>query len=73
MGLGGQESRKAQPGKHCRGKTLSHLHRRDVYNACFTKAYLYLVNQDHSAWTWELDRAGFHFLLNGCTIDDITI
>ena len=29
------------------------------------KSYLYLVNQDHSAWTWELDRAAFRFLLNG--------
>jgi len=26
------------------------------------KAYLYLVNQDQSAWTWELDRAAFSFL-----------
>ena len=23
------------------------------------KAYLYLVNQDQSAWTWELDRTVF--------------
>jgi hypothetical protein len=25
------------------------------------QAYLYIVNQDKSAWTWELDRATFHF------------
>lgn len=28
------------------------------------KAYLYLVNQDKSAWTWELDRAAIHFPSN---------
>ena len=25
------------------------------------KAYLYLVNQDQSAWTWELDRTAIQF------------
>ena len=28
--------------------------RRDPYHAF--QSYLYLVNQDRSAWTWELDR-----------------
>ena len=28
----------------------------------FLKAYLYLVNQDQSAWTWELDRTSHSFL-----------
>ena len=27
------------------------------------KAYLYLVNQEQSAWTWELDRTAIHFFL----------
>ena len=28
------------------------------------KAYLYLVNQDQSAWTWELDRAANSLFLS---------
>ena len=28
------------------------------------KAYLYLVNQDQSAWTWELDRTAIQFFFS---------